>query len=196
MMIFRRGIWPAIAAFALYFAGAAVAQESLDAGKTGAQLYASNCAVCHKSPQGLSRRGGFLGLSSFLTEHYTSSHETAKTIAAYVESADHAPAAAKRTGAAPRTAKDDQKANHEKSKRGAAKQAGKPTKPGRAKTAKPAEPKAGEAKPASSSASDKSAEPKPTESKATEPKPAESRASEPKPEAAPIAKPEETKKSD
>ncbi len=26
------------------------AQENLDSGKTPAQLYASDCAVCHKSP--------------------------------------------------------------------------------------------------------------------------------------------------
>ena len=139
MMIFRRGIWPAVAAFALYFTGAAPAQESLDAGKTGAQLYASNCAVCHKSPQGLSRRAGFLGLSSFLSEHYTSSRETAKTIAAYVESVDRAPAVGKRTGAAARTAKGDEQASPEKRKGSPAKQTGKRVKPSQVKTTKPAE---------------------------------------------------------
>ena len=38
---------------ALCFASSAGAQENLDQGKTGAQLYASDCAICHKSPQGL-----------------------------------------------------------------------------------------------------------------------------------------------
>ena len=28
------------------------AQENLDFGKTPAQLFASDCAICHKSPQG------------------------------------------------------------------------------------------------------------------------------------------------
>ena len=64
-------------------AGAASAQENLDAGKSGAQLYASNCAICHKSAQALNKSGGGLfGLDSFLREHYTSSRESAAAISA------------------------------------------------------------------------------------------------------------------
>ena len=52
-------------------AGVASAQENLDAGKSGAQLYQSNCAICHKSAQALDKSGGGLfGLESFLREHY------------------------------------------------------------------------------------------------------------------------------
>jgi cytochrome c len=79
-------------------AGPALAQENLDAGKSGAQLYASNCAICHKSAQALNKRaGGLFGLESFLREHYTASREAAAAIAAYLNSvgggpADHRPA--------------------------------------------------------------------------------------------------------
>ena len=73
------------AVLVLSFAGLACAQENLDSGKTGAQLYASNCAICHKTPQSLGR-GGMFGLSGFLREHYAASRESAAAIAAYIES--------------------------------------------------------------------------------------------------------------
>jgi mono/diheme cytochrome c family protein len=62
-------------------AAPAGAQENLDSGKSGAQLFASNCALCHKSAQALRKSGGVLGLSGFLREHYTSSRESAAIIA-------------------------------------------------------------------------------------------------------------------
>lgn len=72
--------------------GAANAQEDLDRGKTGAQLFASDCAICHKSPQRLhTDAGGLFGLSGFLREHYTSSRHAASAIAAYVESMHREP---------------------------------------------------------------------------------------------------------
>ena len=71
---------------AVMLAGPAAAQENLDAGKSGAQLYASNCAICHKSPQALNKSGGGLfGLDSFLREHYTSGRESAAAISAYLK---------------------------------------------------------------------------------------------------------------
>ena len=74
-------------------AGAASAQENFDAGKSGAQLYASNCAICHKSAQALDKSGGGLfGLDSFLREHYTSSRESAAAIAAYLKTVGGGPA--------------------------------------------------------------------------------------------------------
>lgn len=82
----------------LVLAVAAGAQENLDQGKSAAQLFASDCALCHKSPQGLAKSGGLLGLESFLREHYTASRETAKTIANYLKSMDSGPAAPVRTG--------------------------------------------------------------------------------------------------
>jgi cytochrome c peroxidase len=67
---------------ALAFASAAAAQGNLDQGKTGAQLYASACATCHKSPPSLSKTRSLFGLESFLREHYTSSRESAAILAA------------------------------------------------------------------------------------------------------------------
>ena len=48
MTMVSRGIRLAVGVLALVFAGAAGAQENLDQGKSGAQLYASDCAICHK----------------------------------------------------------------------------------------------------------------------------------------------------
>jgi len=74
-------------------AGGAAAQENLDAGKSGAQLYQSNCAICHKSAQALNKSGGGLfGLDSFLREHYTSSRESAAAISAYLNTVGGGPA--------------------------------------------------------------------------------------------------------
>jgi len=93
---------------ALLSTGVAGAQENLDLGKSAAQLFASDCALCHKSPQGLARSGGILGLESFLREHYTASRESAKSIANYLKSMDSGPASPARMGK--RGAKGDEKA--------------------------------------------------------------------------------------
>ena len=99
---------------AMMLAGPAAAQENLDAGKSGAQLYASNCAICHKSPQALNKsRGGLFGLDSFLREHYTSGRESAAAISAYLKTvggggADR-PAAKKKVRPDKRKAKPDAK---------------------------------------------------------------------------------------
>src|SRR5512144_3244849 len=76
------------AVLVLFIAGPVSAQEDLDSGKTPAQLYASNCAICHKTPHGLSKAGGPFGLQGFLREHYTASRQVAAAIAAYVETVD------------------------------------------------------------------------------------------------------------
>ena len=62
----------------LCLASSAGAQESLDKDKTGAQLYASHCAVCHKSPQSVKATEGFV------SEHYPVAPESAVTIATYL----------------------------------------------------------------------------------------------------------------
>jgi cytochrome c len=59
------------------------AQENLGKNKTGAQLYASICVDCHKSPQSLKPTGIF-GLESFLREHYTADRASAAAIATYL----------------------------------------------------------------------------------------------------------------
>ncbi len=86
MMGFNRGIGLAIAVWALWLAGPAGAVENLDSGKTGAQLFASDCATCHKSAASLGKAGGLFGLSNFLRQHYTTSNQSAAVIAAYLES--------------------------------------------------------------------------------------------------------------
>src|SRR6516162_2500045 len=82
------GVRLTISSLALCVASSAGAQGNLDQGKTAAQLYASACATCHKSPQSVSRTNRFFGLESFLREHYTSSRESATILAAYLKGQD------------------------------------------------------------------------------------------------------------
>lgn len=164
-----RGVFLIIGLLAVLAIAPAIAQDNYEAGKTPAQMFTTDCALCHKSPSGLSKAGGMFGLESFLREHYTASRDAAAKIAAYLRSVDAAqpPRAAgkRRTGE------------------------------GRAKSAKPSEPKsgakAGEEKPADSGsksdvkADTKAAAEKPTESKPSESKPAEPPASSSPPAAKP-----------
>jgi hypothetical protein len=100
------GFWAALAC-----ADAALAQDNFDAGKTGAQLYAADCAICHKSAQSLNRNvgGPFGGLESFLREHYTASREAAAAVTAYLNSVGGSPAAADRKPARSRRKAGDKK---------------------------------------------------------------------------------------
>jgi cytochrome c len=129
-------------------AGVASAQENLDAGKSGAQLYQSNCAICHKSAQALDKSGGGLfGLESFLREHYTSSRESAAAISAYLNTVGGGPA----------------QAHPVRKKAGKKKEAKPETKPD-AKDGKPAEAKPEEEKPDEKKPDGKSGD-KPSENK-------------------------------
>jgi hypothetical protein len=146
------------------------AQENLDSGKTPAQLFASDCAACHKSPQGLAAKGdGILGLENFLREHYTASRESAAAIANYLRAAGSGPAAAPSGRAGKRPPKGDDKSKGTEKKSDAPKS-------GAAKSGegKPGEAKSGEGNKPSGAAEPKPAEPKSSEPKAAEPKPAES----------------------
>ena len=69
------------------------AQENLEAGKTPPQIFASDCAACHKTPIGLGKRlgGPFGGLSDFLRQHFTASRETAAVLTKYLESVADVP---------------------------------------------------------------------------------------------------------
>jgi len=58
--------------------------EDFDAGKSGPQLFASNCSTCHHSPQGLTKRMNSWSLNGFLREHYTASRASADTLSAYL----------------------------------------------------------------------------------------------------------------
>ncbi|CCD94152.1 conserved exported hypothetical protein [Bradyrhizobium sp. ORS 375] len=66
--------------------------ENLDAGKSGARLFADSCATCHRSARGLAKGRFRLTLYLFLQQHYTSSAESASALSAYLQSVD-APAA-------------------------------------------------------------------------------------------------------
>lgn len=171
MKFLNRGIRLALGVLALAFASGAGAQENLDLGKSGAQLFASDCAICHKTTAGLSK-GRLLGLDSFLREHYTASRESAGAIAAYIQATDKGPAAPATGKPAKRTAKGDAKGDKKGDKKGDEK---KPD-TGKAGAAKPGDAKSGDAKPAETKPAEaKPAEPKPSESKPNENKPSDDR---------------------
>jgi hypothetical protein len=133
-------------------AGPALAQQDYDAGKTPAQLFASDCTFCHKTPAGLAKSAGMFGVERFLREHYTSSRQSAAAIARYLESFKEAPAA--RPSA--RRPKSEQRAK------------GSDDKPGNSESKKPERKKPDSKKPAAeknSAASEKPAETKPVEEK-------------------------------
>ena len=196
----RRGIRLATGFLALALAAPAAAQENLDSGKTGAQLYAADCAICHKSAQALKKSGGIFGLSSFLREHYTASRESAAAIASYLDSVASPPAQKKPAGATKRAAKGDDKAKTDekkaKSKSGDAKseKPDKKDKPSEAKTSEPKSEFKSDSK--SESKSEPKGEAKPSEPKSGEAKPAEAKTKDSKPAAAPAAKPDKPEKSD
>ncbi|WP_354048766.1 hypothetical protein [Bradyrhizobium sp. LB12.1] len=100
-----------LAAAAVLTATVAAAQN-LDAGKSPKKLFADGCATCHRSPRGLAKGRFSLTLSWFLKDHYATSSDTAKALAAYLESVDTPPPrAAAKPGAkrsAPRLPKPSQ----------------------------------------------------------------------------------------
>ena len=83
----RIGPVMSLAAAAVVTATVAAAQN-LDAGKPPAKLFADGCATCHRSPRGLAKGRFSLTLSWFLKDHYATSSDSAKVLAAYLESVD------------------------------------------------------------------------------------------------------------
>jgi hypothetical protein len=171
MMALSRRMALGAAVLALFVAGPAAAQENLDQGKTPAQLYAANCAICHKSTHGLSKAGGMFGLQGFLREHYTASRESAAAIAAYLTAVDRATPPRTRASKRPGKPKEKSKTGEVKSAipakdKGEAK--GAEPKSSEPKQAKPAQAKPNEA--AAAEAGAKPAEPK-AETKAEAAKP-------------------------
>ena len=163
----RCGVRLMIGVWALCLATGGGAQESLDRGKSPAQLFASDCSVCHKSPQGLVKSGGF-GLDNFLREHYTASRETASAIASYLRSVDSGPGRASK-----RTAKGDDKTRSDDKKRPR-------VKPGEAKGTERRDTGPGASRSSGpKSAEPGSSEPKPAEIMTTEPKAVETKPSAP-----------------
>jgi hypothetical protein len=191
MMGLVRCTGAALAVLTLGLASPSGAQESLDAGKSGAQIFASDCTLCHKSPQGLTKSGSLFGLSGFLREHYTASKQSAEAVAKYLESLPNAPApAAKRGGSPKRSAKGDDKTKLDEKKPGEKKSE---TKSGEEKS-----PKASESKPKSSEKKSTDAKPadSKSESKPDEKKPDEAKANEPKPQSKSESKPDKPEKSE
>jgi mono/diheme cytochrome c family protein len=98
-------------AAAVILTATTAAAQNLDAGKSAEKLFADGCATCHRSPRGLAKGRFSLTLSWFLRDHYATSPDTAKALAAYLESVDTPPPAAaakprkKPTGSAPRPSK-------------------------------------------------------------------------------------------
>ena len=174
MMVLDRGIRVAVAVLAVLSVAPASAQENLYANKTPAQIFATDCAICHKTPQSLSKAGGVfgLGLEGFLRSHYTASRESAAVIARYLQALDAGPAAPERKrGTASKPA----------AKKPADAKAGdklpgdnKPVPVSETKTEVKPEAKPVEAKPAEKPSESKPAEAaKPAETKPAETKPAE-----------------------
>ena len=62
--------------------------QDLDRGKSGAQLFATNCVTCHHSPKGLAQDRFSWTLSSFLQQHYTDNPASAQVLTAYLQSID------------------------------------------------------------------------------------------------------------
>lgn len=178
MMVLDRGIRQAVCVLALLWVLPAAAQENLYGNKTPAQIFASDCAICHKTPQGLAKGGGMfgLGIESFLREHYTASRESAAAIARYLQSMDTGPAPERKRGTASKPAPKkpaDKKAEPASATKTDARPEAKPegaATPAAAPAEKPAEPKAAE-KPAEAA---KPAEAKPAEAKPAEAKPEKS----------------------
>lgn len=182
MTVSGRRVSVGTAVLALFIAGPAAAQEDLDSGKTPAQLYASNCAICHKTPHGLSKAGGPFGLQGFLREHYTASRQVAAAIAAYVETVDRGALPAER--GPKRTAKPKEAGKPGEAKASKAKAEPKLEPKNDAKGSEPAKPQ------------DKPAEAKPSDAAPAEHKPVEAKVDAGKPAAEPDSKPASTPPAD
>lgn len=68
--------------------GGLARSQDLDRGRSGAQLFETNCIACHHHPNGLARGSFSWTLSSFLEQHYTSSPASAQALTAYLQSID------------------------------------------------------------------------------------------------------------
>src|SRR5690348_4727877 len=98
----------AAGALVLALATAGWAQEDLEHGKSAAQLFASDCAICHKSAQALVKEG--YPTEAFLRVHYTSGKEMASTLFTYLRGIAKADTAA---APAPKRAKPKANASKE-----------------------------------------------------------------------------------
>lgn len=82
------GILLALAVVALLIP---VRAQNLDAGKSGARLFADTCVTCHHRAKGLTKGRFRLQLYLFLQQHYASNSSAAWELASYLESVDETP---------------------------------------------------------------------------------------------------------
>lgn len=98
---------PVIGLLAALVPALAHAQTDIDQGKTPAQIFATDCATCHKAARGLANGRNSAALASFLDEHYTTNGDQAAALAAYVLGAGGG-----RTGAAAAQGRGQKPAEH------------------------------------------------------------------------------------
>src|SRR5580692_11645887 len=108
-----RSVAPAIGLLVGLLPAVAQAQTNIDQGKSPAEVFANDCATCHKSARGLANGRGSSGLASFLVEHYTASKDQAASLAAYVMGAGGGEAAPATRGPKPASAPDRNRASAE-----------------------------------------------------------------------------------
>jgi hypothetical protein len=108
-----RVVAPAVGLFVGLLPAMALAQTNIDQGKSPAEIFATDCATCHKSARGLANGRGSSGLASFLVEHYTASRDQAAALAAYVMGAGGGEAAPAARGPKPGTTPDRNRASAE-----------------------------------------------------------------------------------
>jgi hypothetical protein len=145
--------------------GRAAAQDNFDAGKSPAQLFASDCSGCHKSAVGLAKAPGMFGLESYLREHYTASRQAAAAIAGYLRAVD-----AEQAAVPAKRGKNEPRRRAEKPKKDG-------NKPSESKAEKKSEPKS-EAKSEAKSEPKPDAKPETKTEVKSEAKPVESRPAE------------------
>lgn len=61
--------------------------QNLDEGKTGADLFRTNCSGCHGSPHGLMRNASANEIQTFMLQHYTVDGRSARDLTNYLVSA-------------------------------------------------------------------------------------------------------------
>lgn len=88
-----------IAAASVVLTAPLASAQNLDAGKSPDKLFADGCTACHRSPRGLAKGRMSLTLSWFLADHYSTSSDSAKALAAYLVSVDTPPGAPAMSGA-------------------------------------------------------------------------------------------------
>jgi hypothetical protein len=67
-----------------FTAGALLAVENLEAGKTPSQIFSGTCNACHKSPRGLLKTVPASSLPGFLRQHYTTSSDMASVLSSFL----------------------------------------------------------------------------------------------------------------